>query len=92
MTLTAYLNAGTPHASCSHPATKAARAKCRKNRAARAAELATQVDELITSYYDGSGDAEEIAMTLAGIFPEVHKAYYDLSLDMEEVIALARRA
>jgi len=79
------------HTDCTHPATKAARAKCRKDRAAHALALATQVDELITSYYDGSGDAEEIAMSLAHIFPEVHKAYYDLSLDMEEVIALARR-
>jgi predicted HAD superfamily Cof-like phosphohydrolase len=82
----------TPHTSCTHPATSSARAKCRKGRAAHALALATQVDELITSYYDGTGDAEEIAMSLAHIFPQVHEAYYDLSLDIEEVIALARRA
>lgn len=32
LTLSQYLKAGTPHASCSHPMTKAGRAQCRRDR------------------------------------------------------------
>ncbi len=32
LTLSQYLKAGTPHASCSHPMTKAGRAQCRRER------------------------------------------------------------
>jgi hypothetical protein len=78
------------HSNCTHPATKGARAACRKARAAHTSELAAEVESLIGSYFDGSGDAEVIMVSLAHIFPEVHEAYYNLDLDTEEVIAIAR--
>lgn len=78
------------HTNCTHPVTKAGRAACRKARNARAADLAAQVEALIDAYDANEGDAEEIALGLAALLPEVHTAYYDLSLDMEEVIATAR--
>lgn len=80
------------HANCPHLATKAARTACRKARAAQAASLTTEVDALIASYYDGSGDAEEIACALANRLPEVHTAYHTDGLDIDEVIAIALKA
>lgn len=80
----------TPHTDCPHPATKAARTACRKARAARAASRAAEVNALVASYYDNSGDAEEIIFALGAIDPALIKGYYDNSLDIEEIIANAR--
>lgn len=73
----------TPHRDCDHPATKSARAKCRK---ARAAAPAPDLQPLIDAYYAGA-DLEEIA---AQAPRHLARAYYDNSLDAEEFIAALR--
>lgn len=78
------------HSNCTHPATKSGRAACRKARAARDIALANEVQGLIDAYFANEGDVEEILLGLAHIFPEVKAAYFDLDLDPEEIIALAR--
>jgi hypothetical protein len=72
----------TSHRDCSHPATKAARTTCRRNRAAQAASL----NDLIASYEAG-GDIEEIAAQASA---HLARGYYDNSLDAEEFIASLR--
>lgn len=88
------------HTNCAHPATKAARAKCRKE-AAKAPEVAPQapaeltLDQVVKGYYDNSLEAEEFAAHLLGL-QRKHPAlkplvdgYYDNSLDLEEIAAQA---
>lgn len=74
----------TPHRDCDHPATKAARAKCRRARA-KAPEAMT-LDQVIVGYYDNSLEAEEIAAHLLALAPEAAASYYDNSLTMEEIM------
>lgn len=79
----------TSHRDCTHPATKTARAACRKARAAHTATIAREALTLIDSYYDGSGDYEEIIHALMIILPmELTTAYFD-DADADELIALA---
>jgi len=73
------------HSNCTHPATKAARAQCRKDRAAHLTDRRAALDALIDSYYHG-GDLEEIAGMASIIAPEV-KGYYDGTLPAEDFIA-----
>lgn len=79
----------TSHTNCPHPATKAARAKCRKESAARVDALQVEAGELIFSYYNGEGDFDTIISRLMEIFPEVRTAYFDTDADPDELIALA---
>lgn len=80
----------TPHTDCTHPATKAGRALCRKIRASRNRATAREALALIDSYYDGSGDYEEIIHSLMLLLPEeLTRAYFDTDADADELIALA---
>lgn len=79
----------TSHRDCSHPSTKAARTKCRKERAATEALHAHELTEVLAGYYDESLDVEEVGMRLANLSPEAYKAYYIDNLDILEVIAIA---
>lgn len=76
------------HTNCTHPATKAGRAKCRKDRAARIATLRNEADTLIVSYYNGA-EFDSVIYRLMDIFPEVKEGYFENDLDAEELIALA---
>jgi hypothetical protein len=79
------------HSNCPHPATKAARAKCRK---AHAAAQATQVESLaglVASYHEGA-DIEEIAGAACRLAPHAADGYYNNSLDAEEFIAALAKA
>jgi hypothetical protein len=76
----------TPHTSCTHPATKAARAKCRKLRTAAEAHEGTILAEIVASYYAGA-DLEGIAGAVSRIRPDLAQGYYDETLDAEEFIA-----
>jgi hypothetical protein len=78
----------TPHRDCTHPATKAARAACRKARAAQVVSLTATIDALIDDYNAGV-DIEEIA---AQAPRDIAQGYYDGSLDIEEFIAALRDA
>lgn len=69
------------HTACTHPSTKAGRAKCRRDRA-----KAPTIDSLIASYYDGTGDLEEIVGGLDMLGVDT-TAYYNDTLDAEEFIA-----
>lgn len=80
----------TPHTSCTHPATKAARATCRKARAALAATIAREVEALVASYYDCTADAEDIMGGLNRLDPRITEGYYNGDLDIETIIASAR--
>jgi hypothetical protein len=82
----------TSHTDCTHPATKAARALCRKMRAAQESSARLQARALVDSYYDGSGDIEEIMGGLHRLGVGAVKGYYDGTLDIEEVMAEALRA
>lgn len=90
----------TPHTNCTHPTTSAARAKCRKDRAARQDGYKTQLEEVLMSYWDNSTELEEIvgrlshlaSMTQNPILLAAVTGYYDSSLDAEEVITEARKA
>jgi hypothetical protein len=77
----------TSHRNCTHPATKAGRAKCRRDRAAQAEVTANEVAALRASYYDNTADGEEIIYALRNIDPTLTEGYYDGSLDIEEIIA-----
>jgi hypothetical protein len=79
------------HTNCAHPATKAARAKCRKVRAAQDAAHAAEVAALVESYFHGDGDPEEIIYGLCALLPEVKAAYYGTDADIEELVAIANR-
>lgn len=76
----------TSHRDCTHPATKAARAKCRKMRAQEANELKA----VIEGYYDNSLDAEEIGAALITLCPEAADAFFSRGLPIDEVIAIAK--
>lgn len=75
------------HTACTHPATKAGRAKCRRDRAAHARVIADQITALRASYYDNTRDAEEIIADLRAIDPDLTQGYYDGTLDLEDIIA-----
>lgn len=75
----------TSHRDCPHPPTKAARAACRKSRAAQVTTPRPDaLTALIDSYYFGGADLEEIASQLPY---DLAKGYYDNSLDAEDFIA-----
>jgi hypothetical protein len=84
----------TSHRDCTHPATKAGRALCRKitEQIAKNNELITtsRREALVRSYYDNTGDAEEIIAGLHAIDPELTEAYYHGDATIEEIIASAR--
>jgi len=80
----------TSHTDCPHPATKAARAKCRKVRAAHEAEVASLREAIIRSYYDNTADVEDIIAGLRAIDPDLTEGYYDGDLDIEDIIARAK--
>jgi hypothetical protein len=83
----------TPHTDCHHPATKAARAKCRKARAVQVeAPRTMNLDEVIKAYYNNSLDMEEIASRLIALAPKAAEGFYNNSLTNEEVIAEAMKA
>lgn len=74
----------TSHTDCPHPSTSSARAKCRRERA-QAPTLPT-IDSLIASYYDGTGDLEELVGGLALLGVDT-TGYYNDTLTAEEFIA-----
>jgi hypothetical protein len=74
------------HTNCTHPATKAGRAKCRKDRAIADARRTATLTDLRASYFAGA-DIEAIAGAVADIAPDLAQGYYDGSLDIEEFIA-----
>jgi hypothetical protein len=78
----------TSHADCFHPATKAARAKCRAAKKANAARLAQSLSEIFASYYDNTGDGEEIMYALGSIFG--HDAIgINEDIELDEIVARA---
>lgn len=70
------------HTECTHPATKAGRAACRRARKAQEASQAHEVQALRASYYDGTADAEEIIGSLRALGID-----FDEDADLEEIIA-----
>lgn len=90
----------TPHTNCLHPSTKAARAKCRKDRALAYETNILILRTVIHSYYDNSGDVEEIISVIDRIgsmiqnttLTDCAKGFYDSSLTIEEVIGTAAKA
>lgn len=90
----------TPHTNCLHPATKAARAACRKARAVATAAHRDELDTIIATYYDNSEGAEDIANALHALGVKANCAqliaaaqgYYDSSLEIEEMIYQATTA
>ncbi len=81
----------TAHANCSHAATKADRAKCRRQKAAYAASVCETLTEIIASYYDNTGEVEEIMGALHKIDPKLTESYYDNTGEVEEIIAAAAK-
>lgn len=78
------------HTNCDHPATKAGRALCRKIRKAQDDALKLEARTLIDSYYDGTGDFEEIIQRLIQILPiDLRNAYFDSDTSPDELISLA---
>jgi hypothetical protein len=73
------------HANCPHPATSAARAKCRKAHRAADAEVNAAREAIVRSYYDNTADADEVLYALMRIDPDL-----DYDLDIEEIVARAR--
>lgn len=70
------------HSNCPHPSTSSARAKCRKERAARVeADLAARAD-LRASYYSGDADAEEVIAGMRDLGLDI-----DPDADLEELIS-----
>jgi hypothetical protein len=71
----------TSHRDCTHPATKAGRAKCRKDRAAVATRDADDRAEIRQAYFDGA--------ELDELFGMIGRLGIDINpnLDIEEIIA-----
>src|SRR5580698_1926578 len=82
----------TPHTNCSHSATKADRAKCRKDRAAAHLRNISTLEAILNSYYDDSTDLETIIGEISRLAATTSNTdlldsvngYYDSSLDAEE--------
>jgi hypothetical protein len=74
------------HSNCAHPATKAARAKCRKDRAAHAEGIASEIAALVASYFDNSADGEEIIYALHAIDPAITAPWYAGDATIEDII------
>ena len=89
------MTASQSHENCNHPATKSGRAKCRAARkATNLTALNTAREEvaaLVASYYDLTGDLEEIMAGLHRVNAEITASYYDGTGDAEEIIAAAHR-
>jgi hypothetical protein len=97
----------TSHTDCDHPATKAARAKCRKARTEAAPVIseptaqATRYDyrAAIEAYYQGEAEVEEIMADLRRIAADTNDAhlkaqvdsYYEGTAEVEEIMAAALR-
>ena len=81
----------TAHSNCSHAATKADRAKCRRRVAAFKDSNRAAVCDLVADYYGNTKDAEEIIFGLHAIDPTLTVGYFDNSLEIEEIIAAAAR-
>jgi hypothetical protein len=90
----------TPHTDCLHPSTSAARAKCRKDRAARKIQTHDAIWAILNSFYGSVGSCEEIGAAINDLAAKTQIAslnaaamgYYDDSLDMDEVIGLVHQA
>lgn len=78
------------HTNCTHPATKAGRAACRRAQAARDIAIANEIAALVASYYDNSADIEDIMAGLNRIDPELTADYYHGDAEVEEIIARIR--
>src|SRR5690349_7535920 len=97
----------TSHTDCTHPATKADRAKCRKARQAQASVLAEPIvrdarfdyREVIEGYYQGTMEVEEIMAILHRIATDTEDndlkatvaSYYDGTTEVEEIMGAALR-
>lgn len=82
----------TAHRDCTHPATKSARALCRRMRAAAATTRALTLAAIIESYDYGNADLELIAEQVACLDHDLATPYYNNSLDAEEFITSLRDA
>jgi len=76
------------HTDCHHPATKAARAKCRRDRAKAATETAIALADIKARYFAGD-DGEELIYALRAIDPALTIGYYDGTMTIEEIIFAA---
>lgn len=74
------MNSTTSHRDCTHPATKAGRAKCRKARAAQEASRNAFAVEIRDAYEAGT-DIDELIGMISLLGP------IDPNLDIEEIIA-----
>jgi hypothetical protein len=90
----------TPHTNCLHPATSTARAKCRKDRAAKAASMKIELTALSQGYYDSTLDFEDIAARLDIIATrtqnskliEASRGYYEGTLEIETIMGMVFEA
>lgn len=90
----------TKHMNCRHEATSSARARCRREQATRQAGYRTELEKVLTSYWDNSNDLFEIVGRISHLAsmtsnPDLLAAvvgYYDSSLSAEEVVNAARGA
>lgn len=78
----------TSHANCFHPATKSERAKCRKIKAAATARAEASIAEIFASYYDNTGDGEEIMYALGAIFGHDEIGINE-DIELDEIVARA---
>lgn len=76
----------TSHTNCTHPATKSARAKCRAAKKADALDTAQQIAAVVASYYDNTGEVEEIMGALHRLAPEMVDDYYHGDAEVEEIM------
>lgn len=76
------------HTNCTHPATKAGRTACRKALASQAKARAIEINALRDSYYDGTGDPDDIIAALHAIDPALTRNFYwGGDATIEEIIA-----
>lgn len=77
------------HSNCAHEATKAARTKCRRERALAISSRADAIAAIIARYHAGD-DAEELIYALREIDETLTIGYYDNTMEIEEIIFAAR--
>lgn len=75
------------HENCNHPATKSARAKCRAAKKADALDTEQQIAAVVATYYDNTGEIEDIMHALYRLDPERVEDYYgEQTASVEEIM------
>jgi hypothetical protein len=84
----------TSHANCNHPATKSARATCRRQGVVAQTTVKDKIQKIADDYYSSTSETEEFAYAVVAVrthHPKLEEAaagYYSGDLEIEQMAAL----